>query len=194
VCRSDTGPEGDFGFVTKNEIAKVLGLTPRQIENLTAEGMPRTKAGRTFEYGPDAIVWYFTRKIERIEEQRPPTAEEARARREMVSAELAEYELAQLRGQVMTIDDHDRIVARMQDRLRARHLNIPGKWAPQIVNLRSIPEAQAQLEQMMHECLLELTRVAEEIEQDDATYQAAQADDARQRVPADSRAGRRRRS
>ncbi len=175
--------------MTKQELARALDLSIRQIENLVVDGMPHAKRGRRLLFEAAAIVWYFRRKLQEFEARTPPSVEEARARRELAQAELAEYELAEKRRQMLSIEDHDRILGRLQDRLRAKHLNLPGKWAPQIVGLRSIPEGQARLEEMMHECLLELTRVADQVEEDSATYGPA---DASQRLRARA-AGRRRR-
>jgi len=156
--------------MTRDKLAAALNLTARQIANLAAEGMPRRRRGRAFDYDVDAVVWYYQRKLERMEQLRPPGVEEAKARRELAQAELAEYELAEKRAQMISIDDHDRILGGMQDRLRAKHLNAPGKWAPQAVGLRTIAEGQLLLEQIMQECLLEITRVGDEIEDDNDDY------------------------
>ena len=48
----------------KGELAQLLGLKPRQIDNLVAEGMPRTKEGRAFDYGADAVAFYYQRRLE----------------------------------------------------------------------------------------------------------------------------------
>ena len=134
------------------ELADLLGLKVRRVNDFVVEGIPRTKAGRTWDYGPDAVVWYFVRKLERLESERPPTLDAARARKEIAQAKMAEYQLAQVEGQMLTIDFHQEEKNRVYDRIRAKLLNFPGWMAPRVAG-RKMGEAQKALEDGVNEIL-----------------------------------------
>lgn len=148
----------------KKELADILGVTPRQVDNLVVDGLPRTKAGREWRYGPEAVAWYFRRKLEAVEAQRPPSLDEARARKENALAEIAEYQLAETRGRMVDQATRLRELARILDRVRAVLLNVPGRDAPDLIGLRSYGEARAALERVIDRVLQALTQAADEIE------------------------------
>jgi phage terminase Nu1 subunit (DNA packaging protein) len=150
--------------MTKKELADVLHLTPRQVDNLVVDGIPRRKAGRSWAYDVVAVVWYFSRKLEAAQAARPPKLDEARARFELARAELAEYELAEKRAETLTVAVHLALLGDYLQRVRARHLALPGKWAPRLVNLRSTEAAQLRAKELVNDVLLELTRIGEEVE------------------------------
>ncbi len=84
-----------------------------------------------------------------------------------VKCQLAEYELAQRRGEMITADDAEAEVNRVVDLLRAKILNMPGEAAPRIQNLRSNSQARGKLEDIVYELLETLRRTADEIELED---------------------------
>lgn len=47
----------------QRDMAKLLGLTSRQLRNLTNEGMPSEVDGRSRLYGPAAIAWFVEQKV-----------------------------------------------------------------------------------------------------------------------------------
>lgn len=153
--------------MTRKELADLLGLKPRQIDNLVVEGIPRRKAGRSYDYGADAVAWYFRRKLEALESARPPSLDEARARKETAQAELAEYQLDEVRGQMIKKADSVAQVSRVYDLLRAKLLNVPGRYATQLVGLRSYAEARTALEKIVDDILSSFAEEADEIEADD---------------------------
>lgn len=151
--------------MNKKQLADQLGLKPRQIDNLVLDGLPRTKRGREWDYGIEAVVWYFTRKIERLEQTRLPSLEEARARKEIAQAELAEYQLAEVRGDMVPQVARERELNLVFDTIRARCQNIPGKYPPRFVNLRSFGEARLALESLASDVLADLSQgIGDDIE------------------------------
>ena len=56
--------------MTKKEFADAIGLTPRQIDNLVIDGLPRTNHGQSYAYGTEAVVEYFGRREERAKATR----------------------------------------------------------------------------------------------------------------------------
>ena len=172
--------------VTKKELSEALGVSLRQIENLVAQGMPRIKKGRRYEYPYAAITWYYHRKIATLEGQRPPALDEAKARKELAQAELAEFSLQQARGNVVPRRLFlDELSAALY-RLRAGLLNIPSRFTPMMVGLRTYNETKLRLEQVTQELMLELTRTAEDIEHrhDDASSNGKDAPKRKRGKPA----------
>ena len=131
-------------------------LKPRQIENLVRmpDGMPRTKVGRTWDYGPDAVTWYYTKGPGAPVQ--PVGVEAARARKENAQAEMAEYQLAQLQGQMITVEDAQVERNRSYDSIRAKLLNFPGWMAPRLAG-RKMGEVQQALEDGVNEILTVLS-------------------------------------
>lgn len=134
------------------EIADALGLTTRQIANLVVDRMPRVKKGRSWDYGLDAVVWYFTRKLERLEAERPVGLEAERTALVRAQRMKAEYELAQIQGTMLSIDFHQEEKNRVYGRIRAKLLNFPGWMAPRVAG-RKVGEAQRALEDGVNEIL-----------------------------------------
>ncbi len=152
------------GLLTRKELAAELGVGARQIANLREEQMPCVKVGREYYYPYAAITWYHARKYEALEGQRPPALEEARARRELAQAQLAEIELAKARGELVTHDIFESELGLILDGLRARLLNLPGRMAPRLLGARTVPEMELRLEEAVHEAMIDLTREADDLE------------------------------
>ena len=151
--------------VTKRELAGILGLSTRQIENLEAEGLPRrADKNRKFYPIPDAVRWYVDRERRRAE---PTDFEEARARKMAAEARLAELMLAREEGKLLAIDDVEREWRQVLERLRAKLLSVPSRYAPALVGRRSIPEAIQVLQQLVEETMLALSETGEEIDAGD---------------------------
>lgn len=150
--------------LTKKEFADAIGVSPSQVDNLVTDGVPRIKEGRRYYYGLDAITWYFQRKLDRISSQRPPALDEAKARKELAEAELTEMRLAQARKELVPIDLAQEELGFVLDKLRARLLNVPGRYAPMIIALKNYGEAKLKLDQIIHEAMLELMRVSDDLE------------------------------
>lgn len=79
--------------------------------------------------------------------------EQAKARKAMADAKLAEYQLAQAEGRLVTVEDFRAALARTIDPIRAGMLAIPSKWSPALVGKRTIPEVQGVLDQLVTQAL-----------------------------------------
>lgn len=120
--------------VTQSEFAELVGLTTRQIRNLEREGLPhRSDKNRKLYPVPTAIVWWSDRKTEKalaaVEVQ---AIDEARTRKMQVEAARAELELARAQGQLIHIDDLERLHQAPLATLRARLLALPGQIAAEL--------------------------------------------------------------
>lgn len=155
--------------MTLGECAERLSLRQRQVENLITLGLPRDKRGGRWAYPfPDVLEWYIAHKVQSADVKRvSDSTREAQERLADVKAALAEVELAKATGDVVTMDYLEEQLSRIVFRLAARCRNLPGKWAPGLVGLRNVPEAQVKLEQISAELLLSLSETGDDPELDD---------------------------
>jgi phage terminase Nu1 subunit (DNA packaging protein) len=153
--------------VTKSRISEVLGLTTRQITNLVEEGMPREVDGRHVWFDlPNAVQWY-TRKLKDELRSGDDEKKNLTTRKLEVEVMLAEHELAIAQGTVVGLDYLESQTSNMLERLRAKILNLPGKYAPAMVGLRTIAEAQSRLEGAATEMIISLSETGDDPEIDD---------------------------
>ncbi len=152
---------------SKKRVAEVLGLTTRQITNLVEEGMPREVSGNKVIFDlPTAVQWYV-----RYKEKRSAVGDEEKknltTRRLELEVKLAEHELAKAEGSIVTLDYMEQQLSAILQRLRAKVLNLPGKYAPALVGLRTIAESQTRLEAISTEIITALSDTGEDPELDD---------------------------
>jgi phage terminase Nu1 subunit (DNA packaging protein) len=158
-------------WLDQRALAKRIGRTTRQLQTLVAKGLPVDPRRRGPRYDWNVVRPWWEEYLQDQVRQAAPTDEgEARTRKLAAEAALAEYKLAEQQGQMLSLEDHDRILTRILDRLRPKLMNFPGKWAPQVVNLRTIGEGQLRLEEIMCELMAELVLVGDDIEDDLETY------------------------
>lgn len=146
--------------VSTAEVAKRFGVTARQVRNLRDQGMPCHPDG-TYPW-PSCRVWRDEQlKAIGRREAVPDGEGEARARKLSAEAQLAELNLERARGELVPIRDVERVWGLVLDRLRARLLAAPGKWAPRL----GLPIAQAQvkLEDVVRELITDLADAADDL-------------------------------
>ena len=127
---------------------------------MNRQGCPkRERNGRTEYQWPEFVEWWASERERIAREQRAPPEdfEQARARKMAAEAELAEHELAVQRAQLVTTEDFRASIGVLLDGIRAGMLAIPAKWAPLMVGLRNVPEAQLALEPLVAQALTEWT-------------------------------------
>lgn len=158
---------------TQKQIADALGLTTRQVHNLTDTGvLPRTVVNGKPVYDLGACVQaYIAHKAK--EQDKAGSAREAtallNARKLQIEVERAELDLAKERGQSVTIDYMERQISGLLEALRAKALNFPGKYAPELVGLNEIAEVVTVLEDGIAELLTALSATGEDpsLDEDD---------------------------
>ncbi len=154
------------GLHTKKELADLLGLSVRQIDNLLVEGIPRVRRGRRVLYGADAVAWYFRRKLDAAEAERPADLNKERAALVRVQRQLAEMELAEKEGRLVPLAYMQQQLEAICERLRAKLTVFPGKVAPLSIGLRSYAEALAMLKTAIAEAMASLSETGEDPELD----------------------------
>lgn len=123
---------------TKRDLSVLLGVSIRTLTDFAATGIlvPAAKNG-TFQTAPS--VKNYIEKLQkaaagRTEEQRNPLNDE-RQREIKVNREIAEMKLAQLRGEVLTLDEVMESWSKFAAMVKSAALAIPSKARTQIPHL-----------------------------------------------------------
>lgn len=156
-------------WITQQECADRLGITPRQVHNLAKgvggqPGIPsRLKEGKRQYQWPEASHWYVARKIA---EAKPEKAEDekdaAQTRKIVAEAGLKERELAEREGTLIESTFLEQQVTGILQRLRSRIQTARGRYAPQFVGIKSAGEAQLRLDKVFDEFLESLREIGED--------------------------------
>ena len=141
-------------LISQTELAGILGMSTRQVRNLEAAGMPKEPKGYPV---PAAVRWYVTQKVSEAESRAPADLDEARLRLETAKAQLKEFEVAQRRGELMTVAEFDRHLGDAFARVSAQLATLPTRAAPLVAGLRA-DEALAVLDKVVREIREELRR------------------------------------
>jgi phage terminase Nu1 subunit (DNA packaging protein) len=144
-------------------IAERLKLTPRRIQQLVGEGLPRVTRGK---YDVDQVLdWY----IEKLEKQLAGETDEngAAAKRyneelRLISARADEQELnlAARRRELVAIADVEKEMTDLVATTKARILTVPARVAPDLIGEQSRVMVQAKLEKALKEALAHLAEGA----------------------------------
>jgi phage terminase Nu1 subunit (DNA packaging protein) len=148
-------------WVTQKELCELMGLKERQVATLCARpGAPQKRQGTKWVYAwPGFVRWYGDER-ERAgrDKARPATEDEARKRKLAAEAELAELDLATQRKELMTVEQFDKLVSETFARVAAQLKTAPTKYAPDVLGVKTLPEAVARLDTVFRDALDELFR------------------------------------
>lgn len=109
-------------LLNQTEVAAAFGVTTRTIRDWEAGGFPSEGTGRRRKYRiDDCIEWRVDEERRRVlaelepqmDASRGPSLDEAKRRKEIALAEIRETELAQLRGDLLPIDEHEYTLKRI---------------------------------------------------------------------------------
>lgn len=116
--------------LSQKDFGTLMGLTSRQVRNLTDQGMPSEVDGRFRYYGPEAVAWYLEMKL-REEREKHASGEREKleleklrhqAREAKVRADLAE-------SRVVSVDEAAAQWDEAVGILRSITLRIPVRYA-----------------------------------------------------------------
>lgn len=150
-------------WVTAAQLSDEVGLSTRQIQTIWAEEptvLVRRQRGNVVEYRqPDAARALRKREADRVRRTHAPAVslDEARTRKALAEAELAEIELAKARAEVVTLSDYEDALGRILDRLMARLRSLPVRLA------HHGPDAEATLEAEVERMVQELAAWDEDV-------------------------------
>lgn len=143
---------------TTAQLAEILGLTPRRVQQLAEEEV-LVKAGRGKYKAVESIQRYI--QSLQLKDQSGRDGEidyfKERARHEKAKRERAELELAVMKGELHRSEDVRTVMNDMIAAFRSRILAIPSKLAPQLVGKTELPVIQEMLSHETHAALTELS-------------------------------------
>ena len=163
------------GIASLPEVAAHLNLSERRVNQLASEGLPKIAVGKYDLVACSA--WYIRFLQEELRRRGPRGTKERenantglaseKARLVKLTADTREHELKLARRQTIRIEDAMRELDRILFRLRGGVTGMPGKYAPRFTGLATVPEAQARLEQVADDLMLDLQRAAAEEDPDE---------------------------
>jgi hypothetical protein len=166
--------------VGSNQIATALNVTTRRVEQLVHEGMPRVERGK-YDLA-QCMLWYI-RYLQKALSSKGTIDEDGavgslRGERQAlirVQRQREELALAKDRGSLMTIQDHEAIVASMILETKARVMAVGPRVSGDLVGEESKSMIIAKLEKAHREALSELAKSTPRLEIPAEEVQASEA-------------------
>lgn len=149
-------------LLTRDEIAERFGVDVRTITNYVQEGMPqRSKSGKHVYSWPDCRDWWERRIRDDMREKRQAGGSEdrktmmaeARLRALRAEAETAELDLAERRGELVTVAFMTAEFKRMAEAMRSALLSIPASWDGRLAGCATSVERQMALQEAVNDLL-----------------------------------------
>jgi phage terminase Nu1 subunit (DNA packaging protein) len=145
-----------------DQVARALNVTPRRVQQLVKEGLPKTGHGE-YEIGP-CMHWYI-RYLQTAMEQRGVETDGGvmslgveRARLTREQADRAALMNAVLRGEVIRSDDATAQWSGHVVAARAKLLALPTKLGPRLIALTDVNTIAEIIKSAVYEALDELAR------------------------------------
>ncbi len=157
-------------LVNQTELARMFQVTTRTVQRWNERGLPRQGEGRAAKYPLErCIVWVRERDREEVlEAARPKDLEEARLRKAIADAELAEYEVAERRGETLTVEHFEDLMGSATRRMDAQLRTLPRRVAPELVGLTTVKAFRAALEDAVAQVRAELYEARDVEDADEA--------------------------
>lgn len=157
--------------MTKAALAERFGVDVRSVTNWVAEGMPqRSRSGKPAFSWPDCRLWRESKIREDARAMRHAGGSEdlkvkmaeLRLRAALAETESAELDLAERRGQLVTLDYMAGEFERITSALRARLLSLPSAWSDRLGSCATTVDRQLMLEDCVNELLTTLSADADD--------------------------------
>jgi phage terminase Nu1 subunit (DNA packaging protein) len=147
--------------MNKGELARAFGVSTTAIDNWLSRGCPFEAApdrpGKAYRFSLPAVVqWRTERLTETAATAGDCDLNEAKRRRAVAEAELAEIDLAERRRDLLPRSDVDAAVIGAFARVRARLLAVPTKVAAEAAATTEPATVERLLDSAVHEALAEL--------------------------------------
>ncbi|MEG0371241.1 MAG: hypothetical protein RR645_03000 [Clostridium sp.] len=153
--------EVDNVVVAGSYLANLFGITDRRVRQLAEEGViVRVKKGRydLVESIKGYIVFIKTNQdIKDSKSDADLDYDREKAMHERVKREMAELNLAEMKGQVHYADDVQKVMNDMLSNFRSKILSMAAKLSPILVARSDVSQIQAMINKEAHEVLEELS-------------------------------------
>lgn len=145
-------------WLKRSAARDALGLADRTFARWVAKGLPRKGEGKREVYPwPEIQRWLLDHvREEGRESVRPQDYEDAKARKMMAEAELAEYDVAIKRKELMTVEEGQKALADAFDRVAAQLKAAPTRHAHDLVGIQTLPEAEARFKRITAQMMADL--------------------------------------
>jgi phage terminase Nu1 subunit (DNA packaging protein) len=153
-----------MSYTSLDQIAHLLKMSPRMVNlHVKQHGMPRMDRG---QYDIVAVVhWYidYLKGLIKEAQRGDETEQQARARLVRTTADIREYELGKLKGELIEVAEAKSLWERLVVSFKTKMLSIPTKAPQRFVICKDINEIKDLLEREIYEALDELSRTGVEI-------------------------------
>lgn len=147
-----------------NALALILNLTPRRIQQLIREGLPKRLRGK---YDQDKCAGWYIRYLKALIEKQAIVDEGGkvfasergeRLRLLRADADLREIELARERSQLVAIDEVEREMTELIFTTKSRLMAVAPRLAPELLGETSRIMVHAKIENALKGALLQLSK------------------------------------
>jgi phage terminase Nu1 subunit (DNA packaging protein) len=145
--------------VTSSDLAKVLGITQRRVQQLEVEAVLVKNADGKFELSKN-IESYYTWKLQ---PSSSANYEVEKALHEKAKREKAEMINAKVKGQLHDAKDVEQVMTNMLVNFRSKMLGLPSRIASKLVRQKSINIINHELDKAIKEALEELSEYEPEM-------------------------------
>ncbi len=150
------------------KIAERLRLTPRRVQQLVGEGLPREARGK---YDLDQVLDWYIARLERqlagdTDEEGKTTYNKERARDRSASADMKEIKLARERRELVSIADVEKVMSDLVVTTKAAILAVPARISASLVGA----DASLIREKLDHELQSALLKLANKSGGSDAQH------------------------
>jgi hypothetical protein len=147
-------------FATLNQIASVLNIEPRRVNQLVKAKIMHNVARGKYDL-ITCVHDYIAYLKKQIDEARRGDITESQARTQLLKTQeqIKRIELAQAYGEVINLTDAKKGIEDPLKATRDKMLGLARRVSPEIVALETIPEVEALLEKRIEECLYESTTI-----------------------------------
>lgn len=161
----------DDTTVSTTELARVLGLSARRIQQMAQDGTvpPATKGRFRLNDSVQRYITFITgNKISEDEQKTEKARRMAEVSIKAAKATMAKLEASELQGKMHRSEDVRAITEDMANTLRDLLLGLPGRLAVDVTNARSAAEASVIIKEAVHEIMREMSKY----QYDPAKYEA----------------------
>lgn len=152
--------------VSSTIMGNLFSLTQRRIRQLAEEGIIEKASRGKYVLYPSIqkyIAYVKTAYESKDEPDRDIDYEDERALHERIKREIAEINLAKIKGEVHESKDVEAVMNNMLANFRARMIGVPAKVAPMLIARDNIAVIQSYIEKEILEALEELSEYDPEI-------------------------------
>ncbi|CDX01288.1 Hypothetical protein DPCES_1401 [Desulfitobacterium hafniense] len=153
--------------VSTSVISSLFGLTDRRVRQLVEEGVIDKVKNGSYELAPTVKKYVMYLRLgtdgKELEKDAEAIYMAEKTKHEAAKRQIAEIELAQMRGQMHDAKDVEREMSKMLAAFRTRMIALPSKVAPMLIAQNEISVIQDLIQKEIYEALYELSNYDPEL-------------------------------